>query len=326
MFCPNCGYKIEESSKFCPECGKSIPTTETENKIEKKETPEPKKPNKKKHKPMFAVVLTIVFVIGLVGGGLMLFGDKIFSKSYEDILTTGYWRYGDKDESDILLFRTVDNNETFDGIMIIDEDIIPYIIGDDGTVTGFGYSYYLNETTDTYDWEYWPCVTIAIEENEYGENYLLMNSDEGVWQADNIDSGSANDMVISLMFSDWSDYYYKPASLDEYEDHTFHRRVTEQAQRDILFLDFYFSEVGIASYEYGDTDAGLNCSDWESEYYSIEVGEKCIYIDDARFEFNDDFSQLYNAEEEVTLYRVADFHLGKIAYTDFPPGKFVESH
>ena len=279
---------------------------------------------------MLAVVLTIVFVIGLVGG-LLLFGDKFFPKSYEEILTTGYWTFGDNDESYILLFRTVDNNETFDGIMIIDEEIIPYIIGDDGKVTGFGYSYYLNEATDLYDWEYWPCVTIAIEENEYGENYLLMNYDEGVWQADNIDSGSANDMVISLLFSDWSDYYYKPASLDEYDNHGFRRWVSDEAQRDVTFLWFsHIVEDGCnvdnAVYEYGDEDSGWSCSYIARRYYSVDVDEKCIYIDNVRFDFNDDLTQLYNAEEGIIFYRVTDFHLGKIADTDFPPGEFVESY
>ena len=141
MFCPNCGFKLESSNKFCPECGNSISTTGTENKIEKKETPEPQKTNKKKHKPMFAVVLTIVFVIGLVGGGLLLFGDKLFSESEENIITTGYWvkdpNYGWFDDGDdALLFAPINNNETFDGIiMMTTEYILPYIIGEDGTVS-----------------------------------------------------------------------------------------------------------------------------------------------------------------------------------------------
>lgn len=145
MFCPNCGFKLESSNKFCPECGNSIPSTETENKIEKEETPEQIKPKRKKHKPMFAVVLTIVFVIGLVGGGLLLFGDKLFSESEENIITTGYWvkdpNYGWFDDGDdALLFAPINNNETFDGIiMMTTEYILPYIIGEDGTITVFSY-------------------------------------------------------------------------------------------------------------------------------------------------------------------------------------------
>lgn len=104
-------------------------------------------------------------------------------------------------------------------------------------------------------------------------------------------------------------------------------------QRSVNFFDFHHiidyeveddgCNVDVSLCRY-DEKWGWDVSWYETVSYSIDIDEKCIYIDDARYDFNDDFTQLYNAEEELTLYRVTDFHLGKIADTDFPPGEFQE--
>jgi len=331
MFCPNCGFKLESSNKFCPECGNSIPTTETENKTKNKETPEQIKPKRKTHKHALAVVLTIVFVIGLVGGGLLLFGDKLFSKSYEDVLTTGYWVTG---EDETFFFRSVDNNDTFDGIFIQDgSDIGTYIMGDDGTVTLFGCLLHLNETTKSYDYSYQDIGNITVREREDDSFYLACNFGEETFFAESVDYAAKeyNDMISALCFSEWLNFEYKYANVyDYFLNKGLLRKMSNQIQQDVYSISFndYLDEDGdnmlIVNYKYGDEEAGDSYSDFIGGYYKLDFEQRCIYFDGKRFEFNDDFSQLYCEEEGMTLFRSTDFSLGKIADTDFPPGKFVE--
>lgn len=347
--CPNCGKTVEET-RFCPECGCSLPSAETEIKIRTNETSERIAKKKSKRNPVLTIILIIALVAGLAGGVLLLFGDKIFPESYEDIqkeesnisskscaeiLTTDYWiidtNYYEFDGgTDALLFREVENNSTFDGIiMMTTEYVLPYIIDEDGTITVFGFSYNLNYSTDSYDWEYTPAFEITIGENENGSNYLMLNVDGDIIRYNKADESLSNDMMVSLLFSDWSDYYCKPDSFDEYDDHGFRRWTTNEAQRDVSFFTFSYKikdgcNAEQAYYEYGDEEAVFSCSWYESLSCNIDIDEKCVYIDDVRFDFNDDFTQLYNAEENLALYRVTDFLLGKIADTDFPSGKLVE--
>lgn len=177
-------------------------------------------------------------------------------------------------------------------------------------------------------------MEITIGESENGSKYLIVEQDEeegGTMRYVKAAEEDSNDMMISLLFSDWSDYYCKPDNLDEYDNHGFRRWASDEAQRDVTFLWFYQNvedgcNMDFGVYEYGDEESGFSCSYFESGYYSVDTDEKCIYIDNVRFDFNDDLTQLYNAEEGIIFYRVTDFHLGKIADTDFLPGEFVESY
>ncbi|MBR2883314.1 MAG: zinc-ribbon domain-containing protein [Clostridia bacterium] len=321
---------------------------------EKKASTQSETQNTKGKKGIVIIIIAIVAILAVAGAiiAVVLQGDAVpiggsvnenvdeyndNGYSLDDLqanITTGYWvidtNYKISDEYeggvDALRFAPIDNNETFDGIMLMTNEFdFPYIIGEDGTITVFNY---WSASTDSYDWRYYPEFEVTIEESENGSEYLIVKQMQGGGDVKRYNKeDSSNDMLISLLFSEWSDYFWKPESVWEYNNE--YCFAVGDLQRSVKFFDFHREveddgcNADVSLYRY-DEEWGWEVSWHETFYYSIDIDEKCIYIDDARYDFNDDFTQLYNTEEDLTLYRVTDFHLGEIADTDFPPGEFGE--
>lgn len=346
MFCPNCGNEIKPGAKFCNGCGQPVVVkSEEDNKSEEIESKE--QPVKKSVEKKYTGFIVLLVVLGIVFVGLVVAyftidapqippddntestNGEATELSDENILTSGYW-YSDYIGN--ILFRRVENNSTFNGIVIMDEEdeVFPYKLDENGNITVYLCEYTYHETTDSYDYTYEPYFEIEdVKTSEEGNRFFQTSVSSVVIQFNNIVVEEYSDELL-LKFDEWSDYDYKAKSVDEYSDYLFRNSITEEAQRDVHFYSFY--DFGYNSDEYNmiiSTDVygaedQFNTEESFDEIYSIDSDENCIYIGDDKYQFYNDAAYLYCEETGHTIYRITDFVFGKIADTDFPPGEFVE--
>lgn len=245
--------------------------------------------------------------------------------SLEEMLTIGYWRsedYGD------VIFRPIKNSEVFDGIMVEDgwTSVLPYKLDEYGNVMVCSWSYEYNESSNNYDWIYEVIGKIKkIDSNGDGSKSFCVDEAEERISFKNI---IISDADLLLKFSIWGDFDCGTKTVDEFLDHRFLYLITEEAQKDVHFYFFNDYEIGdkgcnlrIALDEFGNEHWGTDGSVYDN--YTLDAKNHCVYIGDNKYEINKDFSQLYCKETNHTIYRITDFALGKIADTDFPPGKLV---
>lgn len=245
--------------------------------------------------------------------------------SLEEMLTIGYWRsedYGD------VIFRPIKNSEVFDGIMVGDgwTNVLPYKLDEYGNVMVCTWNYEYNESSNDYDCIYDKIK--KIDSNRDGSRSFSVETAEGCISFKNIIISNAD---LLLKFSVWGDFDCGTKTVDEFLDHRFLYLITEEAQRDVHFYFFDNYEdreeregsynLCISTDELGNEHWGADSSVYDN--YTIDVKKHCVYIGENKYEINKDFSQLYCKETGHTIYRITDFALGKIADTDFPPGKLV---
>lgn len=337
MFCPNCGNEIKPGAKFCNGCGQPVVVKNEEDNnpkvIDVKEQPA-KKSVEKKYTGFIVllVVLGIVFV-GLVvayftiDSDFFVLGndtavsseDETAERSIEDMLVDNCWTSNYNGYTNVL-FRPIENNINFDGIVISGDwiNVRPYKITEDGGITVYDEGGYDSSPASYYEL-IWEIKGIDADENQ--NNYFQVNEDGVNIQFEEI---VLNDIEVSLAFSQWADFDYDIKNVLDVSNSE--NILVEKAQRDVNFYSFW--NVGRYSNDYDMrvstasimSDVGI-CFD---EKFSLDVDNRCVYIGDDRYKINDDCSELYCEETDHTIYRITDFAFGKIADTDFPPGEFVE--
>ena len=225
-FCPNCGAKLSEDSKFCPTCGTQVTFTEpvdknTENVQEEKipivnddkndevdaESTNTKNELKRILKPAFksAIIATILSVIYSLFLSAPLTGEK------------GSWKmtFGD------LSFNLYDDADFLYGWMSFSGSKVRWATVDEGIMSPHTGSYKCTGSEKTYklrvkeDGEIFYKVLLTFDGTEGGPNTYLKFRDKkgtsGVMESDSWDGVSA-DPAINNTYSDNStsnkDIYY----------------------------------------------------------------------------------------------------------------------
>ena len=215
----------------------------------------------------------------------------------------------------------------FDGIVIEqthgDSGDMPYSIDGDGKI-----KIYAPYGEDKYV-EMFICEFIK---DEAGKNCLEVTdcfSALGGDSADkarfyNVDFGKDNEMMTKLIFERWTDYNY-PIQKKGESFNLRQKSIVEKAQQDVTFFGFlsYYdstSNLFVSSYK--------ESMKYQAEHigatYSVDLANRSVSISgfgsadkNGKYVFNEDYTQLYNAECGCMLYRFTDFAGGVTSETNY---------
>ena len=256
---------------------------------------------------------------------------NISNSEIEASLSKGFWRNPDGNGTngilaDSFLFKSIDN-KYFDGIVIEqthgDSGDMPYSIDGDGKI-----KIYAPYGEDKYV-EMFICEIIK---DEAGKNCLEVTDCFSALSGDsadkarfyNVDFGKDNEMMTKLIFERWTDYNYPIQKKGE----SFNLRqmsIVEKAQQDVTFfgfLSYYHSTSNLFVSSYKES------LKYQAEHigatYSVDLANRSVSISgfssadkNGKYVFNEDYTQLYNAESGCTLYRFTDFAGGVTSETNY---------